>query len=246
MVLLCGTACIGGGPPRPAFPSSGPSSKADPIVYVAVGASETAGVGTNDPFRDAWPKVFWRILPPGSVMFDFGVSGSTAREALADQVGQAVAQAPDLATVWLNVNDLIAGMSANRYGRILQQIVQALRRGGETTVLVANTPRLDGLPVYFACRSSNGLYTTPLGNVVQCPPGIPSFPPPRAIRNVVDAFNREIQRVVTMEGALLVDLNALGDVPRDHPEYVSDDGFHPSSEGAAVVAAAFTTALQGA
>ncbi len=72
------------------------------------------------------------------------------------------------------------------------------------------------------------------------------MPPPRAIRNVVDAFNREIQRVVTMEGALLVDLNALGDVPRDHPEYVSDDGFHPSSEGAAVVAAAFTTALQGA
>lgn len=217
-----------------------------PVVYVAIGASETAGVGTDDPVEDAWPRVLWRGFPPGSALYDFGVGGSTADQALHEQVSAATAVGADVATVWLNVNDLLHGVPAGRFGRSLGTIVHSLRGDGSTTVLLANTPRLDTLPVYLACRSRNGLYVAPLGDVVQCPADLlHAVPPPSAVRAAVGAYNRQIERIVRAEGAILVDLHALGDVPGEHPEWVSDDGFHPSTAGAVAVAAAFERALAG-
>ena len=212
-----------------------------PVVYVAVGASETAGVGTFDPFRNAWPRVLWRgTLPSGSTLFDLGVAGSLASQAMVDQVPEAVRLRPDLASVWLNVNDLIREVGAKDYGRTLRDIVHALRGQGQTTVLVANTPHVELLPAYLACRSANGLYSAPLGNVVQCPPELLGrVPGPARVRSTVDAYNRATARVVETEGAVLVDLHALGPVPTEHPEYIADDGFHPSNEGAEVVAELF-------
>ncbi|TMC01696.1 MAG: SGNH/GDSL hydrolase family protein, partial [Chloroflexi bacterium] len=57
------------------------------------------------------------------------------------------------------------------------------------------------------------------------------------------AYNAAIAAVVAREGATLVDLYAAGDVPDQHPGYVSRDGFHPSAEGAAAIAATFAAAL---
>lgn len=246
VVSMVAVACTGSGP-HPVAPSGGPEERARPVTYAAVGASETAGVGTDDPIEDAWPRVLWRTLPPGSALYDFGVGGSTAEQALQEQAGAATAVHADVASVWLNVNDLLRGVPAKRYGRYLRDIVHELRSGGETAVLVANTPRLDTLPAYLACRSANGLHVAPLGDVVQCPEDLlHAVPPPAAVREAVDAYNRQIERVATLEGAILVDLHALGDVPTEHPEWVSDDGFHPSTEGATAVAAAFERALENA
>jgi lysophospholipase L1-like esterase len=89
--------------------------------------------------------------------------------------------------------------------------------------------------------------TTTLGDVVDCPADLTiTLPPPAEIRAAVDAYNREIERVVREEGAVLVDLHGLGDLPSERPELVSEDGFHPSTEGAAAVAAAFADALLAA
>ena len=218
-----------------------------PVIYVAIGASETAGVGTDDPVEDAWPRVLWRGFPPGSALYDFGVGGSTADQALREQVGAATAVGADVATVWLNVNDLLHGVPPRRFERSLRMIVHSLRGDGSTTVLLANTPRLDTLPAYLACRTRNGLYVAPLGDVAQCPADLlHAVPPPAAVRAEVDAYNRRIERIARTEGAVLVDLHALGDVPREHPEWVSDDGFHPSTVGAVAVATAFERALAGA
>jgi acyl-CoA thioesterase I len=218
-----------------------------PVIYVAIGASETAGVGTDDPAEDAWPRVLWRGFPLGSALYDFGVGGSTTDQALQEQVAAATVVGADVATVWLNVNDLLHGVPADRFGRSLRAIVHSLRGDGTTTVLLANTPRLDSLPAYLACRTRNGLYVAPLGDVVQCPADLlHAVPPPAAVRAAVDAYNRRIERIVDTEGAILVDLHALGDVPREHPEWVSDDGFHPSTAGAVAVAAVFERALTGA
>jgi acyl-CoA thioesterase-1 len=241
-VAILGAACTSTGPDQAKTRRSGGTER--PIVYAAVGASETVGIGTDDPFEDAWPRVLWRTLPTGSVLYDFGVSGSTVRQALREQAGAARAVDPELATVWLNVNDLLNGVKPVRFGRELRHIVHRLRGGGQTTVLVANTPRLDSLPLYLACRSEDGSYVAPLGNVVMCGQDTRfDVLPSASVRAAVDAYNRQIERVVRQEGAILVDLFALGDVPNLHPDYVSLDGFHPSTKGAQAVAVAFGRAL---
>jgi len=205
-------------------------------VYAAVGASETVGIGTDDPVRDAWPKVLWRDALADAVFYDLGVPGSTTAEALTLQVPQAIALEPDVVTVWLNVNDLIAGVPSARYEMQLGRLVHQLRGGGSTEVFVATTPRLDSLPAYLECRPG------PPSFGASCP--LPRLlPGPKVVRTAVDRYNAAIERVVQREGAVLVDLHGFGDAPADHPEYIAIDGFHPSSEGAAVIASAFEDAL---
>jgi acyl-CoA thioesterase I len=205
-------------------------------VFAAVGASETVGMGTDDPIRDAWPKVLWRSALADAAYYDLGIPGATTAEALTLQAPQAVAIAPDVVTVWLNVNDLIAQVPADTYEDQLGELVRQLRRGGQTQVLVATTPDLRSLPVYLACRPA------PPADGPVCP--VPfRLPPPSQVRAAVDAYNAAIERVVEREGATLVDLGAFGDAPAQHPEYVAEDGFHPSTEGAVAIAQAFATAL---
>lgn len=212
-----------------------------PQVYVAVGASESAGVGTHNPFRDAWPKVLWRTsLPEGSVYYGLGVSGSTVEQALREQLPAALAVEPTIATVWLNVNDLNARVPPATYEARLRELVGALRRGGRTTVAVANTPRLAGLPVYRMCLDAAEIVQRTCGAL-----GI-EISTHEELRMLVDAYNEAIARVVAEEGAVLVDLFAQGDVAETAPDLVAADGFHPSTEGAEVTAELFAASLDRA
>jgi lysophospholipase L1-like esterase len=226
---------------RPPATPSGP-----PLVYVAVGASESVGVGASDPLRSAWTQVFYRTaLPRSAVFVNMAVSGSTVAEALAGQVPNAVALSPDIVTVWLNVNDLIRGVTAAGYEADLTKLLTALRRGGATKVLVANTPPLDDLPAYRACLS--GAATT----VSRCilGPGLQGYvPAPATLNAAVDAYNAAIARVAAATGAIPVDLHAAGLAARQNgseASLVGSDGFHPSDAGHALVAKAFATAYAG-
>lgn len=209
------------------------------LVDVAVGASETVGAGTDDPLRQSWPQVLYTsALPRSAVFYNFGIPGATVDEAITSELPQALAVHPDVVTVWLNVNDLIAGVSAPIYETQLDQLVHALRRGGRARVLVANTPWLDQLPAYLACHPNPPPTAPPCGL-----PSIVTIEPP-ALDAMVDGYNDAIRRVVVREGAELVDLHAFGEVPLLHPDYISDDGFHPSEAGHAAVAAAFAAVLR--
>ena len=233
VVLLA--ACTSGGPPARSGPASSPGpGAAPPAVYAAIGASDTVGIGADDPARQAWPTVFYlTALPPTSVYYNAGIPGETTQAALADELPPVLAVHPTLVTVWLDVDDLVAGVSAADYESRLGQVVHAARRGGLARVLVANTPALDRLPAYLAC----------LARTRPCPfAGTP--PPPAVLDAEVDAYNAAIARVVRQEGATLVDLHAAGDVPDVHPDWVGADGFHPSGAGYAAVAARFSAALR--
>ena len=233
LVMLAG--CVGSGP---AVPEVGSPITTPQQVYAAIGASETVGVGTDEPLREAWPRVLWRTTLPDAVYLNMGIGGATTGEALRYQVPETVAADPNIVTVWLNVNDLIARVPVRVYARQLDSLVGRLGSGG-AAVFVANTPRLDSLPAYLACRPS-----PPVGGPA-CVAGR-QLPPPDRIRAAVAAYNRAIQRVATRRGATVVDLHALGDTPVLHPTYVSPDGFHPSAEGAAVIARAFAAAITAA
>ena len=208
-----------------------PSTEAGPPpVYVAVGASETTGAGSDQPLRDGWPRVLHRTgLPEGSVFVNMGIPGATVAQALSEEMGPALAARPNLVTVWLNVNDLTRGVDPADYERQLDVLVKTLRRGGSVRVLVANTPPLDDLPAFRAGRL------------------FPDGQDAETVRALVDAYNAAIARVAGREGALLVDLHALGAAAQaagTDADLVSRDGFHPSTAGHAAVAAAFADVLR--
>src|SRR5260370_38529680 len=131
------SACAGGSKSRPGgtAPKSSPPSNG----YVAIGASETRGLGADNHLRQAWPQDVFRALPPGYTFVNFGIDGATVADALAQELPLARTLHPAVATVWLNVNDLLGGVPPDRYEAELLSLVSSLRGGG-ATVLVANTP----------------------------------------------------------------------------------------------------------
>ncbi len=208
---------------------------APPPVYVAVGASETVGVGADLP-EQAWPEVLRRTrLPEGTVFTNVGISGATVAQALEQELPRALPLRPTLVTVWLNVNDLTSGVPADRYEAQLRQLVHALRRDGATKVLVANTPPVQILPSYLACR------TRPTGLCV-----LAASVPSEVVAAAVDSYNAAIQRVAVAEGAVLVDLHGASlrsQAAGKFKALVAPDGFHPSTLGHRAVADAFGAAL---
>jgi len=211
-IALFATACSGNEKRPAAVP-----------VYVAVGASETVGVGADHPATEAWPTVFARTaLPKGSRYVNVGISGATVQEALAKELPRALKERPTVVTVWLNVNDMLAFVTRDRYQGQLQDLVHQLRQGGRARVLVANVPPLDRLPAY----------TSRFGALV----------PASVVDTAVDGYDAAIAAVVAAEGAELVDLHAAGLAERaagTEGRDISGDGFHPSTAGHAVVAARF-------
>jgi lysophospholipase L1-like esterase len=233
--LALAGACSSGSASAPAH--TVPSPSAPPTVYAALGASETAGVGTSDPTRDSFPEQFYLHLPRNAVYYNFGLPGETTAAALKDELPAALAVQPTLATVWFNVDDLAAGVSVSDFESQLDQIVGPLTRGGAARVLIANTPPLDGLPAYEACRPN-----PPPGP--KCALGAVTLPAPEQARALVDAYNASIARVAARHGAVVVDLASQAAASlAQHPDYLSSDGLHPSSKGAAAIAGAFTAAL---
>jgi lysophospholipase L1-like esterase len=235
LALLCvvvGACTPGTGAPVKATPAPGPGS----YVYAAIGASETAGVGVQDAPRQAFPQRLLQMLGAGSVFYNFGVPSESTEAALRDELPPALGVHPTLATVWLNVDDLIGGVPVADYEARLDQIVGGLRRAG-ARVLVANTPHLTHLPAYAACRPN------PPPGSIQCPLGSIRLPPPDQVEAQVVAYNAAIAAVAGRNGATVVDLYAAGEVPDLHPGYVSRDGFHPSAEGALAIARSFAAAL---
>lgn len=230
----------GGGPaagasrsPSPTASSTAPSPPATPKVYVAVGASETVGVGADDPATQAWPRLFHARAVPGTRFVDVGVSGATVNDALRTQLPRALAEDPDVVTVWLAVNDVLSLVPVQTYEVQLRNLVHALRQGGRTEVLVGNVPPLDRLPAYLACLP---------GAHSDLPCTLPFVPPRAEVRATVAQVNAAIARVVREEGAVAVDLSAR----RDLVGLTSDDGFHPSTRGHRLVARAFAAAYRAA
>ena len=230
--------------PRPAGSgsapaSSGPSSSsagsgsAGQRVYVAVGASETVGVGADDPATQAWPVVLRERALPAGRLVNVGAAGATVTGALRTQLPAALEAAPDVVTVWLAVNDLLTGAPVAAYQRRLGRLVRALRRDGRTAVLVGNLPELWRLPAYRACLPG----APAAGSELACV--LPFVPSVAEVRAEVARFNRAIRTVVRREGARLVDLSGVPFGAR----LTAADGFHPSTAGHRRLAAAFAARL---
>ncbi|HEY3058028.1 MAG TPA: SGNH/GDSL hydrolase family protein [Chloroflexota bacterium] len=203
------------------LPACMPSAAASkPFTYVAVGASDAVGVGARDPDTEGWVPRFGARLGRDVRVVNLGVSGSTLAQAVQEQLGPALDAQPDVVTVWLAVNDLNARVPLDRYAQDLDTMLQALSET-HARVLVGNVPDLARL-VSTSGRDAGTLDQD------------------------VSTWNQVIADAAQRHGATLVDLHARWQEVAEHPEYLSQDGFHPSSEGYARLADVFAEALDGA
>ena len=191
-----------------------------PLTYVAIGASDAVGVGARDPDTEGWVPRFGARLGANVRVINLGVSGSTLGQALDEQVGPALDAHPDVVTVWLAVNDLNARVPLEQYAAQLDALLTQLD-GAHARILVGNVPDLGRLAAY------RGVDPAPL-------------------QAEVDRWNEVIAGTTARHGATLVDLYAHWQEVAEHPEYLSVDGFHPSSEGYRALAEVFGEALTGA
>jgi acyl-CoA thioesterase I len=188
------------------------------FTYVALGASDAYGIGTDDPIDDNWPTVLAAQLGADTHLVNLGVPGTTLKQALAAQLPVAVDTHPDIITVWLAVNDLLAGVPLNTYSQQLDTAVAALRDHTGARVFVGNVPDLALLP------RLSGVSPTELGAQIA-------------------RWNQAIAGVCAAHGAHVVDLYTDWSELAAHPEYVSADGFHPSTLGAKRLAEIFAAAI---
>lgn len=199
-----------------------PSSQAArPLVYIALGASDSVGVGAANPARDGWVPQLHRRLPPGTRLVNLGVSGFKLSEALDQELPVALDTQPDLVTVWLAVNDFNARVNLTQYERDLDRLLTALVERRPQRILMGNVPALERVPVY------NGT-------------GIA----PNRIEGEVARWNEVIARQAQKHGVILVDLHSQWTELEAHPDYISADGFHPSAAGYQAIADLFYQALQ--
>lgn len=194
---------------------------APPPVYVALGASDSVGIGAPDPARDGWVPQLQQRLPPGARLVNLGVSGAKIADAVQQQLPVAAEQRADLVTIWLAVNDFNARVPLDRYERDLDRLLTAVQATQPRRVLIGNIPALEQIPVYSVAGVSR-----------------------QQLQADVARWNEVIARQAAHHGATLVDLHSGWTELAGHPEYVSGDGFHPSAAGYQRLADIFYTTLQ--
>ena len=135
-VLVVVSGCSSGGGPHP-DPAAAPSVAApgDGQVFVAIGGLETSNEDRDD-LPDNWPQLVFASMSPGTVYVNFGVQGATAASAVADQLPQAAALHPTVATVWVESADVASGTAPTTYQAQLTQLVEGLRQAGAQRVLL--------------------------------------------------------------------------------------------------------------
>lgn len=200
-------------------PTSSPTPGPAAFRYVAVGASDTVGVGASDPGSGSWPARVAARLPAGSSYVNLGVSGSIASQASREQLPTALSLRPQLVTIWLAVNDLNASVTAADYSAALRSVVEPLVRGTTARIFVGTVPDLRSVPAYAGQDLAGLLARTNAYNA-----GITALAAAFADRVVVvDLFSGSAALTSTIT--------------------VSADGFHPSDDGYKLIADRFIAAI---
>jgi acyl-CoA thioesterase-1 len=183
-----------------------------PIVYAAIGASETVGVGADHPATQSWVADLARDLPRGSRLINLGKSGALLAFGVQHELPAAIAGKPDLVTVWMVVNDINARVPPDVYRRQLDTLLSALQHHTHAAIYVGNVPDLTLMPLYSSLDKG-------------------------ALLAVVRQYNAIISAVSKAHHATVIDLFAQTrrTLPA-HPDYLSGDGFHPSTAGYANIA----------
>src|SRR5205814_1327103 len=120
------------------------------ITYVAIGASDTFGIGTSDPYMENWPTDLANKLSQKVHLINLGIPGITLHDALNLELPVALDSHPKLVTIWLGVNDIANTVAVTSYAHDLNLMLTRLESQAPSAyILIANIPDLTLLP-YFA------------------------------------------------------------------------------------------------
>jgi len=204
---------------RPAAPSSPDALLKPPITYVAIGASDAAGVGVDDPQRDGWVPVLSRRLPQPTKLVNLGIPGMKLREAINVELPPALETNAHLITIWLVVNDILGGVLLTHYRTDLDHLLATLQSAlPKTVIAVGNVPDADESSRYLGMPATQR-------------------------RALTLEWNEAVASVVQARGALLVDLFRRWPVAQ-HPDYIGPDSLHPTVPGYRTLADTFLTVLR--
>ena len=190
------------------------------ITYVAIGASDTFGIGTSDPYNENWPTDLAEKLGQKVHLINLGIPGVTLHNALNLELPIALDSHPELVTIWLGVNDIDDKVPINSYSLDLDSMLTRLESQAPTAqILIANIPDLTLLP-YFSSYNQQQLH------------------------QIIVEYNAAIAHEAQQHHAILVNLSQQNYNLRDHPEYISNDGLHPTDLGYVEIADLFYKTLQ--
>jgi acyl-CoA thioesterase I len=187
--------------------ANSPTPIKGPINYVALGDSTGSGVGAKNGGYVA--RLFKGIIAdrPGSKLTNLCFSGATTSDVLREQLDPGIAADPNLVTLGIGINDIGHGVSLDQFSKNYEEILSALRNKTAAAIVVTNIPDISTAPRI-----------------------------PRAVRGeyhqlIVD-FNQRMEEIAARYGVTIFDVYTIThkQLPL-HPEYFSDDGFHPSDEG---------------
>lgn len=185
--------------------------------YIALGASDTLGVGAQSP-DDAYPHLVSHYLNTAcrtTSLSIAGTSGATVDEALKNQLNQAVERDADIVSIWIGANDIVKGIAPFHFQTSLRKVVLTLTRDRRRHIFIATIPALHELPRFKKKIDSD------------------------VTRSRVDQFNEIIRKFSAHEHIHVVDLSAI----KLSEELLSEDGFHPSSSGYRRIAEEFISVM---
>ena len=189
-----------------------------PLTYVALGASDAAGVGVENPSRDSWVAVLSRLLPQPVRLVNLGIPGVRLSEAMEVELPPALEAKPHLITIWLVVNDVLGGVTLERYRADLDRLLSQLRAGTSARIAIGNVPNAPENMAYL---------------------GLPAA----ERRAVAEGWNATIAAAARTHGATLVDLHRRWPLAQ-HPEYIGPDRLHPTVIGYRTLAETFLQVLR--
>lgn len=178
------------------------------VIYTALGDSTGEGVGAKDG-KGYVARLFERIKREhgDARLTNLCRSGSTTEDVLREQTRAAISTRPTLITLGIGINDIGHGMSAAQFARNYEEIIKRLRAETKATIVVTNVPDISFAPV------------------------VPLYARDSTRRNV-QIFNEKVNEIAGRYNLLVVDVySETHKVIPTHPEFFSEDGFHPSDEG---------------
>ncbi|GCE14273.1 SGNH/GDSL hydrolase family protein [Tengunoibacter tsumagoiensis] len=203
-------------------PVSAQEISTQPVVYVALGASDAVGVGTSQPGSEGYVPLVSAHLSQNSHAINLGISGIRLHEAINQELPIALSTSPQLITIWLVANDFVGGVPYDQYMPDLEKLLKQLRAGTQARIVIANLPDLTLLPALSGGSTAQKAKT----------------------RAEIQRWNAKISTIAKNYNVIVVDLFSKDSQLTAHPEYISGDGFHPSPAGYVQLANFFWNAIQ--
>jgi lysophospholipase L1-like esterase len=178
-----------------------------PINYVALGDSTGTGLGSKQGGYVVRLFVNLRRQRPGSKLNNLCVSGATTADVIRSQLKRGVDSKPQLVTIGIGLNDITRGVPLDEFAANYENILKRLKAETESTIVVSNIPDVS---------SSSRI-----------PPSMRE-----QSQATIERFNNRLQQIAVTNEVTVFDVYGLTrqELPA-HPEYFSDDGFHPSDAG---------------